>query len=241
MIHFDTLCLRKFWRLVYFFVLRISRPRLVFVSDFARNRLSSVFDTSNYSINIIHNAVQDRFFKLYPSSYALNSSSCSSPRYRFIGRFSPVKRIYLALRTFSLLLLKQDNAEFVIQSDLSFSQLQVLCSMNNISAIFLKRVKLLPYHHDVCDFYHSVDIVSSTSLTESFSLIAIEAVAMQKKFFSYNSPSIEILLPDFQYNFIGDSLFDFSEFICYNSNNNYSFPCLDKFRSQSFLNSYSKL
>ena len=71
--------------------------------------------------------------------------------------------------------------------------------------------------------------------------MAIECLAMQKRFYCFNSTSIMSILNDFDYNFYDADISSFAAFISSNLSKSYKLPDLSLYRFDRFLSSYSIL
>lgn len=240
-IHFDSAQIKSFWRSLYFFSVRISFPRLIFVSSFSKKQYASFINLNKYNFHIIPNAIPSHFFANNPLP-SLPPLIDKHITLGFIGRYSLVKRLDIALKVFNILFESSHaKVNFVIQSDITLNQLHELLFSLNLNSSLHKSITLIRHDEDTLNFYSVVDAVISTSLTETFSLIAIETLAMQKRFFSYNSPSISFILPDFKYDYAIFDILGFSQFIMKNLFLEYSMPNISPYHYDIFLHSYSLL
>ena len=240
-IHFDAAHLKYFWRLLLIFSSYLSRPNLIFVSDFSKAQYHLFINLDLFSISIIPNAIPSRFFAI-PTTHLLPPLNKSDINIGFIGRNASIKRLDLAIKTFSYL--KQNSSfsfQFTLQSDISIIQLRNLISLSGLNSTLLNDISLISQSEDCYYFYDQVDAVISTSSTESFSLVAIECLAMQKRFYSFNSTSIMTILNDFDYNFHDADISSFAAFISSNLSKSYKLPDLSLYRFDRFLSSYSIL
>ena len=128
-------------------------------------------------------------------------------RIGFIGRYSPVKQLPLFLEIcLELTKTRKKNFQFYIQSDISRDEINNLLleikKLNNYEENELDLV-LLNSQDDPKFFYKNIDIVISTSKTETFGLTCIEALAMGKRLYTINSKSIESLFGKVDFNIKG--------------------------------------
>ena len=188
---------------------------------------------------VIHNGIDDRFFEsehpttLYPISGIVSIG--------FIGRYAPVKRLELflqiceTLKTRHGLLLK-----LLIQSDIDMIKLKLLLQKYSPS-INHDEVVLLTKDSDQMRFYKIVDVVISTSKTETFCLIGAEAMAFGKRFYAYNLDCLDTLFEGLDINFKSTSVEDFSCNFCIKLSKQHNLPNVEVFKQSNMYNRYAKI
>ena len=95
--------------------------------------------------------------------------------------------------------------------------------------------------NDPLAFYNSIDILISTSKTETFGLTCIEAIAMKKKLYTINSCSIETLFGPVNFNLKEDTVENISARLIKLFKEDYLFPDISRFTDLRMFEEYSKL
>ena len=141
--------------------------------------------------------------------------------------------------------LQKDKFKFFIQSDISKKELDKL-----LKKIYAKKnqlpkdklqIILYSSENDPLVFYNSIEILISTSKTETFGLTCIEAIAMNKKLYTINSSSIETLFGPVNFNIKEDSVEKISVRLIKLFKDDYLFPDISRFTELRMFEEYSKL
>ena len=163
----------------------------------------------------------------------------------FIGRYSPVKQLPLFLEIcLELTKIRKKFFKFYIQSDISKHEinrlLEEIKKFNNYKKNCLDLV-LYKSQEDPKIFYKSIDILISTSKTETFGLTCIEALAMGKRIYTINSKSIEFLFGNIEFNLKEKKIKNIAKLLINSFEREYLFPDISKFQESIMIKEYSKL
>ena len=243
-IHFDSLYINKILLKFYILSIKLSNPKLIFVSEFSKKRFNKHMDTEKLFTKVIYNSIDSKFFKS-TNNYKQNYGFKYPIYIGFIGRLSPIKRLPLFLEIcINLHLLNKKKYKFVIQSDISNKEfnrilniLSIKYSLNFNSINFT----LIREYNDPLKFYESCEIIISTSITESFGLTCIETLAMGKRLYTINSESLKLLFNNPDFNIKCEDERYISKYIDESILKLYKCPNLEKFKEKYMLNEYSKI
>ena len=243
-IHFDAFHIKKFWLNIYIYLLKIYSPKLIFVSEYSKIQF---FKKINFVLNyqVINNSISDHFFENKNSDLFQKKLDNKQLRIGFIGRYSPVKQLPLFLEIcLELTKTRKKNFQFYIQSDISRDEIKSLLleikRLNNYQENDLDLV-LLNSQDDPKFFYKSIDILISTSKTETFGLTCIEALAMGRRLYTINSKSIESLFGKVTFNIKGGEVKNIARLLIDSFEKKYLCPNISKFKESIMIKQYSKL
>tara|TARA_B100000212_G_scaffold263545_1_gene203200 strand:- start:347 stop:1372 length:1026 start_codon:yes stop_codon:yes gene_type:complete len=243
-IHFDAFHIKKFWLNFYINLLKIYRPKLIFVSEYSKNQF---FKKISFFINsqVINNSISDDFFEKKHSGRSLKKLNTNELKIGFIGRYSPVKQLPLFLEIcLELKKITKKDYKFYIQSDISRREinklLEKIIKRNNYQFNYLDIV-LYKSQQNPKIFYRSIDILISTSKTETFGLTCIEALAMGKRIYTINSKSIELLFGKVNFNLKAKRTRDIAKLLINSFDKKYILPDISKFKDCAMIKEYSKL
>ena len=238
-IHFDAENIPKFWAGALWCALQLSRPKLIFVSQFALDKFKRhISKQADFGI-VIHNGIDDKFFAYDgPTSLPPTAGVVSIG---FIGRHAPVKRLELFLQICETLRMKHRlSLNLIIQSDIDAISLKNLLQVH-MPSVGYDDVTLLSQESDQMTFYSKVDVVISTSKTETFCLVGIEALACGKRFCAYNLECLDTLFDDAEINLKSKSVEDF----CFNFrlklSKKYNLPNVEAFKQSHMYNLYAQI
>lgn len=238
-IHFDIDTIGTWWSRLLNISILICRPNFIFVSEFAKKKFFRRIKLKNLSYQIIHNGIDVRHFgsKNKATLPALSNSFSIG----FIGRYASVKRLELFLEIcHQLTVMHASQLKVVIQSDITNQRLQQMLE-THASSLTISDVVLLPADEDQRFFYQKSDIVLSTSLTETFCLVAIEALASRKRFYAFNLDSVDSIFAGHNYNLKADCAIDFCEKLVLARQNDYQIPNLDAFTQSTMMKRYGQI
>ena len=243
-IHFDAKFVNKKWLLIYIITIKLIRPKLVFVSDFAKFRFEEISNLKRIKSKIIYNSIDKKFFKKTYNKI-LKEINSKKIHIGFIGRYKPIKRLPLFIEICNELSQINKNVyKFVIQSDISKKELidllKTLSDQNKISLKY-KDFQLISSEDNPTKFYKICDIVISTSKTESFGLVFVETVAMGKRFYCINSTSFKMLIGESIINIETEIPEEISKFLNNEISRNYILPDISMFKEEIMINEYSKI
>ena len=100
---------------------------------------------------------------------------------------------------------------------------------------------LLNSQDDPKFFYKNIDIVISTSKTETFGLTCIEALAMGRRLYTINSKSIESLFGKVTFNIKWGEVKNIARLLIDSFEKKYLCPNISKFKESIMIEEYSKL
>ena len=138
-------------------------------------------------LKVLGLGVEHAFFS--PGNQEMARRAVSLPRHApivlYVGRIQPLKGLYLAMQAFALLKKKVPDAYFVVvggpsghQGDLELARCKRFVADNKIVDSVIWR-EAEP-HLRLASYYRSCDVVVVPSRTESFGLVALEAMASGK-------------------------------------------------------------
>ena len=98
-IHFDAFYVKKIWIVIYILSIKVFKPKLIFVSEYAYTRFQKFLDTKDFDTKVINNAIENKYFsqKNISKNHIKSKSKISIG---FIGRYTPIKRLPLFLEFF---------------------------------------------------------------------------------------------------------------------------------------------
>ena len=238
-IHFDTVSISMFWLILLYVSTALGKPRLIFVSEFAKVRFFQRLNVKNIENCVIHNGIDNKFYDLKSDDTLPPLSDNFS--IGFIGRHAPVKRLELFLEICQHLVETHfPDMIVIIQSDIANHQLGHLLKLHATS-LELADIILLPGDQDQSLFYKKSDIVISTSLTETFCLIGVEALASGKRFYAYNLECIEMLFSERELNFGAAAVEEFCERLVIEIQDVFKIPNLSTFSERAMLKRYGQI
>jgi len=240
-IHFDAYHVKKIYLKIYFFSIKLYKPKIIFVSDFAKLRFLEKQKIKNIDYKVIYNSIESKYFsKKNIYKKFLPPIKKDKVFIGFIGRYHPLKRLDIFIKLcFQLNKIDSTKYSFVIQSDIKYKELEKLIHQNDLKKQKIQ-FKLIADSIDPINFYQNVDIVISTSKTETFGLTCIEALAMGKRIYSVNSKSLSILLGKGDFNILTENLEKISKIIQNGLSNSYKKPDINRFRRELMIEEYNK-
>jgi glycosyltransferase involved in cell wall biosynthesis len=240
-IHFDVYHVKKIYLLLYFLSLKLYKPKIIFVSDFAKLRFLEKFKIKNIFYKVIYNSIEKKYFKqsiIYKKF--LPPIKKDKVVIGFIGRNKPVKRLDKFIELcFHLNKIDPSKFSFLIQSDIKYKELEELIYQKKIQKEKIK-INLFTDSSDPINFYENVDIVISTSKTETFGLTCIEALAMGKRIYSINSQSLSLLLGKGDFNISTENPDKISQIINKGLYLEYKKPDISRFQKNIMIGEYHK-
>jgi len=241
-IHFDSYFANKIWLYLFIISIRLLKPEIIFVSNFAKVRFNDFYSLKGINVKIINNSIDDIFFK---KKYKYLKRIKSKKIYiGFIGRNKSIKRIPLFLEICYELSKIDRKYNFIMQSDITKEEILDLINNLSLKKGFFnldKNFTIIPSDHNPLKFYDKCDIVISTSKTESFGLVCIESLAMGKRFYSVNSESLEMLIGENDINIKNEDPKFISKFLNEEISKTYIIPNISKFREENMINEYYKI
>jgi len=152
---------------------------IVFVSEFIKQE-HLLYGYKNHNMQVIHNGVDTSLFKRNEEAAKNLRHSLNIPYEAIIigtvGRNNPVKDYRTFFRAASLFIKQHQNIHIIIVGrDLSFSQFPN--ELKDLTPEQLNRIHLLGERKDIPAILSLIDIFVLTSISESFSISLIEALA----------------------------------------------------------------
>lgn len=243
-IHFDVEFVSRLWLRLFFISLKLTKPKLIFVSEFAQIKFEQQFPLSKYEWKVIHNSISDEFFDEHSEFGKVLPPAIEPITIGFIGRHAPVKRLDLFIETFfELCELTAQVPHLCVQSDIPTEQLhsKIRDFKPSIPSIVAsKNFKHIPSTSDPREFYQQVDVVISTSKTETFGLVALECFAHGKRFYSLDSECFVYLFNSPKFNIKAKTASEFAREIKKDLSKEYTTPNLERFTKEKMLASYAE-
>ena len=243
-IHFDAFYVKKIWIFFYILSIKLFKPKLIFVSEYAYTQFQNFLDTKDFDTQVINNAIENKYFS--PKTIKKNhTESKSKISVGFIGRYTPIKRLPLFLEI--CMYLNQINNrkyKFIIQSNINEKIIQKnFLKFHDLYPTFEYEPKfiLYPEDNDPKEFYEECDIVISCSKTESFGLTCLETLAMKKRLYTINSKVMETLFKKNKFNIKCEDPKFISNFIEKDLLKSYKFPDLRKYTEKNLLEEYARI
>ena len=238
-VHYDADHVKQKWLKLLVIILKKSNIEMIFVSPYSLKKFKKYVKIKKNNAHIIYNGVNERFFDSYQKENALLKPIKNKLRVGFIGRNAPVKRLSLFLEICQKMRTKTNlDILVVIQSNLNNSDIK-----ESNQALFrvlnCMNFKLIESKNDPQEFYEECDVVVSTSLTETFSLIAIESLATKTRFYSYGLECLDDMFHKPHFNFKAKSIDEFVEMLAKDLAKSYPVPNLENFTENKMLEKYA--
>ena len=238
-IHYDADHVKKRWLKLLVTILKKSDTVMVFVSPYTLKKFKKYIKIKNEKTHIIYNGVHERFFNHYRKENVLLKPIKHKLRVGFIGRNAPVKRLSLFLEICEKMRAKTNLDIFVvIQSNLKNSDIKE-SNQELFHLVNCLNFKLIDSKNDPQEFYEECDVVVSTSLTETFSLIAIESLATKTRFYSYGLECLDDMFDKPHFNLKAKSIDEFVDLFAKDLARPYPIPNLENFKESKMLEQYA--